>query len=147
MVTIYFSFLSAKFLFSSGHLVSNTDYVCVPSCFSHVWLFANLWTIAYQAPLSIGILLARILEWAATPSSRGSSWPRDWTWVSYVSCITKQILYHLGSQNTGAGCHFLLQGIFPAHGPNPGPLHCRHILYLLSHQGSPYFCSRHCSGP
>ena len=61
MVTIYFSFLSAKFLFSSGHLVSNTDYVCVPSCFSHVWLFANLWTIAYQAPLSIGILLARIL--------------------------------------------------------------------------------------
>ena len=26
-----------------------------------------------------GILQARILEWVAIPSSRGSSWPRDWT--------------------------------------------------------------------
>ena len=33
-----------------------------------------------------GILQAGILEWAATPFSRGSSWPRDWTWA---------ILYHL----------------------------------------------------
>ena len=30
---------------------------------------------------------ARILEWVAVPSSRGSSWPRDGTCVSYVSCI------------------------------------------------------------
>ena len=29
-----------------------------------------------------GILQARILEWIAVPFSRGSSWPRDWTWVS-----------------------------------------------------------------
>ena len=29
-----------------------------------------------------GILQARILEWVATPSSRGSSRPRDQTWVS-----------------------------------------------------------------
>ena len=27
-----------------------------------------------------GISQARILEWDAMPSSRGSSWPRDWTW-------------------------------------------------------------------
>ena len=33
--------------------------------------------IAHQAPLSMGILQARILEWAAVPSSRGSSQPRD----------------------------------------------------------------------
>ena len=32
-----------------------------------------------------GIHQARILEWVAIPFSRGSSWPRDWTWVS---CIT-----------------------------------------------------------
>ena len=31
-----------------------------------------------------GILLARILEWVAMPSSRGSSWLRDWTCVSKV---------------------------------------------------------------
>ena len=29
-------------------------HVCVLSCFSHVWLFANLWTVAHQAPLSMG---------------------------------------------------------------------------------------------
>ena len=32
---------------------------------------------------------------------------------------------------------FLLQGIFPTQGSNPGLLHCRWILYQLSHQGSP----------
>ena len=38
-----------------------------------------------------GIILAWILEWIAMPSSRGSSWPRDWT---HVSCIGRWILYH-----------------------------------------------------
>ena len=35
----------------------------------------------------------RILEWVAISSSRGSSWPRDWTFVFFVSCIGRQILY------------------------------------------------------
>ena len=34
------------------------------------------------------------------------------------------------------GCHFLLQGIFPTHGLNPGLPHCRQILYQLSYKGS-----------
>ena len=42
-----------------------------------------------------GILQARILEWVAMPSSRGSSWPRGQTCVSYVSCIGRQVLYLL----------------------------------------------------
>ena len=46
---------------------------------------ATLWTVANQAPLSMGILQARILEWVAMPSSRGSSQPRDWTQVSCVA--------------------------------------------------------------
>ena len=41
-----------------------------------------------------GILQARIPEWVAIPFSRGSSRPRDWTHVSWVSCIGRQILYH-----------------------------------------------------
>ena len=41
---------------------------------------------------------------------------------------------------TGVGCHVLLQGIFLTQGSNPGLLHCRWILYHLSHQGSPYVC-------
>ena len=40
-------------------------------------------------------------------------------------------------KNTGVGSHSLLQGIFPTQGLNPGLLHCRQILYQLSHQGSP----------
>ena len=32
--------------------------------------------------------------------------------------------------------HFLLQGIFPTQGSNPGLLHCRQILNHLNHQGS-----------
>ena len=52
---------------------------------SHVQLFATLWTVAHQAPLSMGILLARILEWVAMPSSRGSSPPRDGTQVSRIA--------------------------------------------------------------
>ena len=35
------------------------------------------------------------------------------------------------------GCHFLLQGIFPTQGLNPSLLHCRQMLYCLSHQWSP----------
>ena len=41
-----------------------------------------------------GIPQARILGWLAISFTRGSSLPRDWTWVSYVSCISRQILYH-----------------------------------------------------
>ena len=32
-----------------------------------------------------GLLQARILEWVAIPFSRGSSWPRDQTWVSHTA--------------------------------------------------------------
>ena len=37
-------------------------------------------------------------------------------------------------KNTGVGYHFLLQGIFPTQGSNPGLLHYRQTLYPLSHQ-------------
>jgi len=39
-----------------------------------------------------GVLLARVLEWVVMPSSRGSSWPRDWTHVSL--CL---LHWHMGS--------------------------------------------------
>ena len=43
-------------------------------------------------------------------------------------------------KNTGVGCHFLLQQIFPTQGLNPGLLHCRQVLYHLSQQESPMCC-------
>ena len=41
-----------------------------------------------------------------------------------------------GTSN-GAGCRFLLQGIFPTQGSNPGLLHCRRILSPAEPQGTP----------
>ena len=65
----------------------------VQSLFSCVQLCVTPWTVARQAPLSMGIFQARILKWVAMPSSRGSSQPRDQTCVSCVSCTGRQVLY------------------------------------------------------
>ena len=81
---------------------------CVLSRFSHVRLSAIPWTLARQAPLSMGILQARILEWVAMPSHRASSWPRNWTCSSYVFCIGRQVLdhqCHLGSPHQRLCCN------------------------------------------
>ena len=40
-------------------------------------------------------------------------------------------------KNTEVGCHDILQGIFPTQGSNPGLLHCRRVLYCVSHQERP----------
>ena len=40
-------------------------------------------------------------------------------------------------QKTGVGSLYLLQGIFPTQGSNPGLQHCRQILYQLSYKGNP----------
>ena len=42
-------------------------------------------------------------------------------------------------KNTGVGCHFPLQGIFPSQYLNLCLLHHNWILYQLSHQGSPWY--------
>ena len=55
-------------------------------------------------------------------------------WPSRVLCP-----WDCPGQNTRVGFHFLLEGIFLAQGSNPSLLHCRWILYQLSHQGSPCF--------
>ena len=44
---------------------------CVLSCFSHVWLFVMLWTVALQAPLSMGF--SRQEDWSGLPFP----FPRD----------------------------------------------------------------------
>ena len=49
-------------------------------------------------------------------------------------------LWDSPGKNTGVGCHALLQGIFSTQGLNLCLLHCRQILYPLSHLGSPNDC-------
>ena len=55
------------------------QYVCVYVCSIHVCmlsrvqLFSTPWTVVRTAPMSMGILQARMLEWVVISSSRGSS--------------------------------------------------------------------------
>ena len=60
--------------------------------------------------------------------SRVRLFATPWT-VSY------QAPWDFQGKNTGVGCHFLLQGIFPTQGSNPGLLHCRQTIYCLSFLG------------
>ena len=97
---------------------------------SCVWLFCD--------PMEVhGILQARILEWVASPFSRGSSQPRNWT---RVSCIAGRFFTSWATgkpKNTGGGHLSLLQEIFLTQESNQGLPHCRRILYQLSHQEVP----------
>ena len=86
-------------------------------------------TVAHQAALSMGILQARILEWVAMPSSRGSSWPRDPTCASCVSGI--------------AGCFFTTKPLSPwgaylFRKEGTGPCYCSvffQVTHLLNRPG------------
>ena len=44
-----------------------------------------------------GILQKRVLEWVAISFSRGSSWPRDWTWVSSIEADAFTVWANQGS--------------------------------------------------
>ena len=76
---------------------------------SYVQLFGTPQTVAYQAPLSMRILQARILEWVAMPFSRGFSWPRDHTRVSLfrgklLLCQVHKTLYIREKPEFGLTC-------------------------------------------
>ena len=58
-------------------------------------------------------------------------WPHG-LWPARLLC-----LWDLLGENTGVGCHFPLQGIFPAQGSNSCLLHWQEGSLPLSHLGSP----------
>ena len=68
-----YSFLSLVYAFAVVVLVS------------HVWFFCDPMDCNPPGSPVHGISQARVLEWVAVFSSRGSSWPRDWTPVSCIS--------------------------------------------------------------
>ena len=55
-----------------------------------------------------GILQARILEWVAISSSRGSSQPRHQIAISCTSCFGRQILYHCSTWEALEGWRLVL---------------------------------------
>ena len=58
--------------------------VLLLSHFTRARLCATPWAVARQAPLSVGILQARLLVWVVMPSSKESSQPRDQAQVSRI---------------------------------------------------------------
>ena len=68
-------------------------HTCMLSCFSHVPLFATLWTIAHQAPLSMGMLQVRTAGVGCCALLQGIFQTQDQIGISYISCIGRQVLY------------------------------------------------------
>ena len=58
------------------------------------------------------IFQARRPEWLTISFSRGSSWLRDWTCVSCISCIGRQILYHSVTREASVGLITEFRNIF-----------------------------------
>ena len=68
-------------------------HVCVLSCSSHVWLFATLWTVARQAPLSIEF--SRQEYWSGLPCPPPRDRPKPAIKpTSYIPFNGRQVLYH-----------------------------------------------------
>ena len=67
-----------------------------------------------------------------TSESGSRSFTSDSWWPQGLHSLWNSL-----GQNTGVGSCSLLQGIFPTQRSNPSLLHCRQILYQLSHKGSP----------
>ena len=78
-----------------GHDWSDLAAMLLLNHFSHVWLCVTLWTVAYQAPLSMGFLQAKTLKWIAMPSSgdlpNPGIAPES---LTSVFCIGRRVLYH-----------------------------------------------------
>jgi len=72
------------------------SFLCVHMCsVAHLWLIlCDCMDCSLPGSSVYELFQARILEWVAISSSRGSSWPRDRTSSSCVSCIGRWILQH-----------------------------------------------------
>ena len=92
---------------------------------SHVQLFAIPWIVALQAPLSMGILQARILKWVAMSSSSRSSQPR--IKPKFPALQVDSLLSEPPGKpkNIGVGSLSLPQGNFLTQESNWGLVHCR----------------------
>ena len=78
-------------------MVTILEYLWHACMLSHVQLFCNPMDCSLPGSSLHGIFQARILEWVAISSSRGSSLSKDRTRVSCISCIGRWVLYYCGN--------------------------------------------------
>ena len=94
------------------------------------------WTVAHQAPLSMGILQARILEWVDISSSRVSSQPWDWIQVSHIAGRFFNIGATKEAQEYWSWKPIPSPGDLPDPGIELGSPALQAVLYHLNCQGS-----------
>ena len=109
----------------------------VLSCLSHVQLFETPWTVARQAPLSLGF--SRQEYWRGSPCPLPGNLPNPGIETRSPTLQADSLPSKPPGKpkNTGVGSLSLLQGSFLTQESNWGLLHLRQILYQLNCQGSP----------
>ena len=76
-------------LWQLWNVLPDNECVCAKSLWSCLTL-CNPMDCSLPGSSVHGIVQARILEWVAMPSSKGSFWPRNQMLISYISCIGRQ---------------------------------------------------------
>ena len=106
---------------------------------SHVGLPVTPWTVACPAPLSMGVSTQG--HWSGLPGPPSGDRPNPGMEPRSPTLQADSLLSEPPGKlkNMEVGSLSLLQGIFSTQGSNPGLLHCRRVLYQLSHQGSPSY--------
>ena len=120
-----------------GHMVHAKSLQSCPT----LW---TPWTVA------MGFVNGILQAYSRNAGVLYSRFPLSILYMSVSHSVTSDSLWSYGlkptrflcpwnspGKNRGVGSHSLLCGIFPIQGSNPGLLHCRQILCLLSHWGSP----------
>ena len=111
--------------------------MCVCAKLLHcVRLSVTPWTVAHQAPLSMGF--SRQKYWSGLPCSSPGNLPNPGIEPRSPALKMDSLLTEPPGKpkNTGVGSLSLLQGIFLTQKLNWGLLNCRQSLYQLSYQGS-----------
>ena len=161
-VNFPFFFLFTFFFVSGDTCVCVSVGMCVWESLSCVLLFATLWTVAWQAPLSMeffrqdywrglpflspGALPKPGIE-PKSPALHANALPSELqgnpklkllshAWL-FATSWTIYSPWNSSGENTGVGSLPLLQGIFPTQGSNPGLPYFRWIFHQLSYKGSP----------
>ena len=97
-----------------------------PTRWTWVWVSSGSWWWTGKPGMLQSMGLQRIgHDWVTEP---------NWTELQSTRLLCP---WKFPGKHAIVGFQFFIQGIFLTQGLNPGLLHCRQILYFLSHQGSP----------
>ena len=117
---------------------------------NHRWNIKTLWQffdIIYLCFVVVVLDMKIFSRRTNTEQVNDSSqmWMKKWKWshsvmsdlaIPWTAAYQAPPSMGFPGKSAAVDCHFLLQGIFPTQELNPALLHCRQMLYRLSHQGS-----------